>query len=50
MLSPNNNKALPINADAIKKIAIIGPQADRVELGPYSGRPDQKNMVSLFRG
>jgi beta-glucosidase len=41
---------LPVKADAIKKIAIIGPQADRVELGPYSGRPDQKNMVSLLAG
>jgi beta-glucosidase-like glycosyl hydrolase len=45
-----NSKALPIKADEIKKIAIIGPQADRVELGPYSGRPDQKNMVSLVTG
>lgn len=45
-----NAKALPIKTAGLKKIAIIGPQADRVELGPYSGRPDQKNMVSLFAG
>lgn len=50
VVAKSNNKALPINAGGIKKIAIIGPQADRVELGPYSGRPDQKNMVSLLAG
>ena len=45
-----SGKALPINAGAIKKIAVIGPMADKVELGPYSGRPDQKNMVSPLDG
>ncbi len=45
-----NRKALPIKTEGLKKIAIIGPQADRVELGPYSGRPDQKNMISLVAG
>jgi beta-glucosidase-like glycosyl hydrolase len=50
VVSKINSKALPIKTDGLKKIAIIGPQADRVELGPYSGRPDQKNMVSLVAG
>lgn len=29
--------ALPFNPDNIKKIAILGPQADKIELGDYSG-------------
>ncbi len=33
-------KVLPLNANNIKKIAVIGPQADVVELGPYSGQPE----------
>ncbi len=43
-------KALPLNASGLKKIALIGPQADRVELGPYSGRPSQENLVSPLAG
>ncbi|MGD0340583.1 MAG: glycoside hydrolase family 3 C-terminal domain-containing protein, partial [Bacteroidales bacterium] len=50
IVAKTNSKALPIKADAIKKIAIIGPLADKVELGPYSGRPAEKNMVSLLAG
>jgi beta-glucosidase len=50
IVTKNKSKALPIKADAIKKIAVIGPMADKVELGPYSGRPDQKNMVSPLAG
>jgi beta-glucosidase-like glycosyl hydrolase len=45
-----SRKALPINMADIKKIALIGPQADRVELGPYSGRPAQENMISPLAG
>ena len=45
-----NNKALPLNASGLKKIALIGPQADKTELGPYSGRPAQENMISPFAG
>jgi beta-glucosidase len=43
-------KALPLNAAELKKISLIGPQAERVELGPYSGRPAQENMVSPAAG
>jgi beta-glucosidase len=50
IVAKTRSKALPIKADAIKKIAVIGPMADKVELGPYSGRPDQKNMVSPLAG
>ena len=43
-------KALPIKLDGIKSIALIGPQADRVELGPYSGRPEQSSRTSPYAG
>ncbi len=45
-----NKKALPLNSAEIKKIALIGPQADKVELGPYSGRPSKENMISPYAG
>jgi beta-glucosidase len=45
-----NKKALPLNPGELKKIALIGPQADKVELGPYSGRPAKENMISPFAG
>ena len=41
---------LPLNASEIKKIALIGPQADKVELGPYSGMPLEKNMITPLAG
>jgi beta-glucosidase len=45
-----NKKALPINPTELKNIALIGPQADKVELGPYSGRPSKENMISPCAG
>jgi len=45
-----NQKILPLNPSGLKKIALIGPQADKVELGPYSGRPAKENMVSPYAG
>ena len=44
------NKALPISLKDIKSIALIGPQADRVELGPYSGRPEQSSRTTPYAG
>ncbi len=50
-LSPKTNRqALPLQPNGLKKIALIGPQADEVELGPYSGRPEQSNMMSPLAG
>lgn len=43
-------KALPLNPSSLKKIALLGPQSDEVELGPYSGRPDPKNMITPLAG
>jgi beta-glucosidase len=45
-----NNKALPLNPSSLKKIALIGPHAVKVELGPYSGAPAEENMISPLAG
>ena len=45
-----NEKALPLKIERLKKIAVIGPQADKVELGPYSGKPAESNMISPLEG
>lgn len=50
IIAATGKKALPLNASALKKIALLGPQADRVELGPYSGRPLEENRVSPLSG
>lgn len=50
-LVPNTNrKALPLNPATLKKIALLGPQADQVELGPYSGRPVAENTITPVAG
>ena len=46
----SGKKILPLNASALKKIALIGPQSDKVELGPYSGIPLEANKVTPFAG
>lgn len=43
-------KALPLNAYNIKKIAILGPQANLVELGDYSGPIEAKYRVTPLAG
>jgi beta-glucosidase-like glycosyl hydrolase/regulation of enolase protein 1 (concanavalin A-like superfamily) len=50
VLLKNIEKALPLDPKAIKSIALIGPQADDVELGPYSGRPEASAMTSPYAG
>lgn len=50
IVSGTNQKALPIKASGIKSIALIGPQADDVELGPYSGRPEESSRISPYKG
>ena len=50
VLLKNEGKILPLSAKSLKSIALIGPQADDVELGPYSGRPEQSAMTSPYAG
>lgn len=44
------NKALPLDPGKIKKIAVLGPQADKVELGDYSGEVEPSLKVSPLEG
>ena len=46
----SDKKILPLNATELKKIAVIGPMADIVELGPYSGTALDKNKVTPLAG
>jgi beta-glucosidase-like glycosyl hydrolase len=43
-------KILPLNVTDIKKIAILGPQADKVELGDYSGDVEPELKISPLQG
>ncbi len=47
-LLKNDANILPLDVGALKTIAVIGPNADRVLLGGYSGRP--KSNVSVLEG
>ena len=42
--------ALPLLPNNIKKIAILGPQADKVELGDYSGEAEQYYKITPLLG
>jgi len=42
VLLKNKNNFLPLDKNSIKKVAVIGPNADIVELGGYSGSPSVK--------
>ena len=46
MVSKTGKKALPLNTSGIKKIAILGPQADQVELGDYSGPIEARYRIT----
>jgi beta-glucosidase len=47
-LLKNDNDVLPLNLDAVKTIAVIGPNANRSLLGGYSGVP--KRNVTVLEG
>ena len=48
VLLKNDNSLLPLNRNAIKSIAVIGPNAERVHLGGYSDNPGRG--VSVLQG
>ncbi|WP_220628070.1 glycoside hydrolase family 3 C-terminal domain-containing protein [Confluentibacter sediminis] len=45
-----SNKALPINLKGIKRIAVLGPQADKIELGDYSGEVEASLKITPLAG
>ena len=50
VVAKTGKKSLPLNGNSIKKIAVLGPQADRVELGDYSGEAEAKYKVTPLAG
>ena len=47
-LLKNDDNILPLDAGKMKTIAVIGPNADRVLLGGYSGKP--KQFITVLAG
>lgn len=47
-LLKNENNLLPLDRNKIRSIAVVGPNAGRVELGEYSGGPTRR--VSILQG
>ena len=50
VVSKTGKKALPLDANSIKKIAVLGPQAEKVELGDYSGEAEPKYKITPLAG
>ncbi|HOP58634.1 MAG TPA: glycoside hydrolase family 3 N-terminal domain-containing protein, partial [Bacteroidales bacterium] len=50
VVAVTGEKALPLKAEVVKKIAVIGPQSERVELGPYSGTPEDSLSITPLAG
>jgi beta-glucosidase len=48
ILLKNEGTLLPLDRDRYKRIAVIGPNADVVRLGGYSGRPERG--ISILEG
>lgn len=49
-VAQKGEKALPLNLKNIKKIAVLGTQADKVELGDYSGPVEPTLSISPLEG
>lgn len=47
-LLKNDNKTLPLKAEGVKKVAVIGPNANYHSIGGYSN--PNKNFVTIFEG
>lgn len=50
VLLTNKNGFLPLSADGLGSIAVIGPNADRVQFGDYSWSADKSNGVTPLDG
>lgn len=48
VLLKNENSLLPLNKDSVKTVAVIGPNANVLQLGGYSGSPSVS--VTVFQG
>lgn len=50
VLLKNENATLPLNPDRLKRIAVIGPNADKVQFGDYSWTNDNKYGITPLQG
>ena len=50
MVAKSGNKVLPIDLSRTKKIAVLGPQANLVELGDYSGPVEPDLRITPLAG
>jgi len=46
----SGKKALPLDACTLKKIAVLGSQAEKVELGDYSGEAEPRYKITPLAG
>lgn len=49
VLLQNENQMLPLHADRLKSIAVIGPNADQVQFGDYTWSRDNKDGITLLQ-
>lgn len=49
-LLENKNRLLPLSLDKISSIAVIGPNADRVQFGDYSWSQNKKEGITPLQG
>ena len=49
VLLKNNNGLLPLNADRLRSLAVIGPNADQVQFGDYSWTKSNKHGTNLLQ-
>jgi beta-glucosidase-like glycosyl hydrolase len=49
-VTKTGSKALPLDPGKIKKIAVLGPQADKIELGDYSGEVEPSLKITPLAG
>ena len=50
ILLKNENNLLPLNLSDYKSIAVIGPNADRVQYGDYSCTKDKSSGITILDG
>ncbi len=48
ILLKNDNALLPLNARALRRVAVIGPNADQVQFGDYSATKDNSAGVTIL--
>lgn len=49
-VASTGSRALPLCPEKVRTIAVLGPQADRVELGDYSGLVEKHYSISHLQG